>query len=313
MSWGFALLFVAACAFVAFAASALSGAMIIPVERALGRVHAHGRARIWLLFSFLPLFASVLVVVGAFGPWMGLTPDHCATHFEEHVHLCFGHQARSASLFLILPASALATRIAQRILRAAERVLRARRVRGELLAVQTATVGDVHVLPLGEANAFVLGYWSPTLFVSRALLEGPASEVEAVLAHERAHADRRDPLRRLVAFLALAFHLPGIADALERRIGVAQEMAADAHAAGQLGDPVRVAEALLTVARGQTAHRGHGAIPERIIELLNETPQYGGPPLRALFAGVAFAFMTVALGAGAVHHLLESALSFLGA
>jgi beta-lactamase regulating signal transducer with metallopeptidase domain len=200
-------------------------------------------------------------------------------------------------------------------------VVRARAVRRQLIESASARIGMATVLPLGEPVAFVVGFLRPTLFVSTGLLARPADEVAAVLAHERAHAARLDPLRRLVANVVLAFHLPGIADALERRLGITQEMAADACAADELGDPIRVAETLVSVARARVAHVGRpsacdprgAAVSERVLELLRETPARPGIPVRA-FLG-AFATFVVALTGSAevVHHAIEHVLSLLGA
>jgi len=316
MSWAFALLFLASCAFVAFAASLLVGVAVVPVDRMLAKVDAPGRARLWLVFASVPAVASLLVLVGAFGPWAGLTPDHCGSNLAAPVHLCFGHPAESVSLFLILPASLLAARVVTRVLRAATVVWRAHALRAALTSTSVEQIGDATVLPLAEPIAFVIGWFEPTLFVSTGLLGRESEEVGAVLAHERAHAERRDPLRRLVSTLLVAFHLPGIAEALERRLGITQEMAADACAAGVVGDPLRVAETLVSVARSG-AESGCGTrgaiVSARVRELLASTARHPGLPLRA-FAGAFAAFvLAITMSAGAVHHLIEHALSLLGA
>ena len=61
--------------------------------------------------------------------------------------------------------------------------------------------------------AFTVGWFTPRIFVARALSQAlPEAELEAVLAHEVAHARRRDPLR-LFLLRGLAntlFWLPAI-------------------------------------------------------------------------------------------------------
>lgn len=316
MSWAFSLLFVASCALVAFAVSALVGVVVVPIDRLLTRVDAPGRARVWLALAALPAAASLAVLVAAFGPWAGLTPDHCGSHVAAHVHLCFGHPAESASLFLTLPASLLAARVVTRLLRSANTVWRAHALARSLRATAIESIGHSVVLPLTNPVAFVIGWFEPTLFVSAGLLGRDPEEVAAVLAHERAHLGRRDPLRRLVATVVMAFHLPGVAEALERRLGITQEMAADASAAGELGDRLRIAETLVGVARSRAdsgCDRGGAVISARVRELLVPAPRYTGVPLRA-FAGAFAAFIVaITMSAGTVHHLLEHALAFLGA
>jgi len=316
MSWAFVLLFVASCALVAYVASVLVGVAIVPVDKALTRVDAPGRARVWLVLASIPAAASLLVLVAAFGPWAGLTPDHCGNHLASHIHLCFGHPAESASLFLIIPASLLAARVVTRVLRAATVVWRAHTLRAVLMSTSVEQIGDATVLPLAEPVAFVIGWLEPALFVSTGLLGRDGEEVGAVLAHERAHAERRDPLRRLFSTILVAFHLPGVAEALERRLGITQEMAADACAAGELGDPLRIAETLVSVARTRADSgcdtRG-AVVSARVRELLANAPRHPGVPVRA-FAGAFAAFvLAITISAGAVHHLLEHALTFLGA
>lgn len=66
---------------------------------------------------------------------------------------------------------------------------------------------EIHVVPAGPANAFVagLGLGRRRVFLTRSLLEGMAAEeVEAVLAHEAAHAKRRHLETYLLMALSFA-------------------------------------------------------------------------------------------------------------
>jgi hypothetical protein len=60
-----------------------------------------------------------------------------------------------------------------------------------------ARVGDVIVLERPGLKAFTFGLVRPRVYLTRAVFEGP--HLQAVLAHERAHARRRDPLVLFVA------------------------------------------------------------------------------------------------------------------
>jgi Zn-dependent protease with chaperone function len=313
MSVAFALLFLTACAFVAFASSLVVGLLILVLDRFGNDLNAQSRAGTWLVLASFPAALASVVVVGAFGPWAGLAPDHCGSHLAEHVHLCFGHPIETISPFFAIPAAMLAARVSTRLLRACTSMLSARSLRLQLLEASERRIGNATVLAMREPVAFVVGWFRPTLFVTSGLLARPVDEVAAVLAHERAHAERRDPLRRLATGVLLGFHLPGIADALERRLGLTQEMAADEHAAGELGDPLRVAESLISVSRTTGSEFACEGVSARVVELLRETPRHPGPSIR-VFAGAFAAFLLfVAMSAGTVHHLLEHALSFLGA
>ena len=133
--------------------------------------------------------------------------------------------------------------------------LRAWRTRRELDAVSELADERIRVLPIDEPEAFVLGALRPAVYMSRGLLAmSDPRDLDAVAAHERAHELRRDPLARMVASLAFAFHLPGIAAALERELASAQEMAADVEAARAVGDAPQVAATLVRLAR----LRAHG-------------------------------------------------------
>ena len=133
-----------------------------------------------------------------------------------------------------------------------------------------------------------------------------ARSLETVLAHERAHVARRDPLRRLVAALALALHLPGVARQLGRALRAAEEASADADAARVLGDRGRVAEALVRFARMRRAAPlavgFHGdALEERVREVLAPERGNEGPCAGAVLAGAAGAVALALLVAPLLH------------
>src|SRR5262249_17659102 len=150
------------------------------------------------------------------------------------------------------------------------------------------------VLPIEEPQAYVLGILKPRVYVSQGLLEqANEDDLASVLAHERAHAARRDPLRRLIASLGLVLHLPGIAHLLGRLLTRTQEMAADADAARVVGDRVRVAESLVRFARLRGPSRavavefGSGDLEARVKELLDTHQRRGGLPSAAVLVGCA--------------------------
>jgi Zn-dependent protease with chaperone function len=97
----------------------------------------------------------------------------------------------------------------------------------------------------------IVGLVTPRLFVARSVLEAcSAEELEAVLAHEEAHARQRDNLRRLA--LAGAPDLLGLWPAGRQLEGAwmrAAEFAADEAAADQWHRGLHLASALVKVAR----------------------------------------------------------------
>ena len=129
----------------------------------------------------------------------------------------------------------------------------------------------VIVIGGGEPLAFCAGFLRPAVYVSRAALELlDQDEMRAVLAHERHHAARRDPLRLLVAgALASAFGmLPGLRTLRDRHAALA-EIAADAAAVRSLGDPAPLASALLAF-DGTGSRAVVGIAPERVDHLMGE-------------------------------------------
>ena len=170
----------------------------------------------------------------------------------------------------------------------------------------------VYVLPSAKPEAFVLGLLRPVLYVSQGLLSLRGRTVEAVLAHERAHMERLDPLRHLVALLACTFHLPGVAGRLQRRFQQSNELAADAWAARSLGDSIGIAEALVACSRFRAATTGAlrlafggGALEERVRTLLIGQRTVDQPRPWLIGAVATLIVITAARLAGSAHHAFE--------
>ena len=110
--------------------------------------------------------------------------------------------------------------------------------------------------------AFTIGLWRPTVYIAAQLSDKlDASQLKAVLAHERAHVVRRDPLRlSLLRFLACTlFYVPAL-----RRLAddLADEAEIDADdAAAAQSEKLVLASAILALADWQI---GSGAIAPRV-------------------------------------------------
>jgi Zn-dependent protease with chaperone function len=109
-------------------------------------------------------------------------------------------------------------------------------------------------------TAFCAGSLRPRVYVTDSLVEllNPP-ELAAVIAHERAHARRRDPLQRslLAAVSELLFSPPWVLW-LRNRHHERAEISAD-RAAARLVGPSAVADALTTLARGGDKRSGEEA------------------------------------------------------
>ncbi len=168
------------------------------------------------------------------------------------------------------------------------------------------------VLPTAAPEAFVLGLLQPRLFVSQGLLRLPDATVAAVMAHERAHIRRFDPLRHLIALLACTFHLPGISKRLQQRAQRSQELAADAMAAQSMGDSICIADALVNCARFHVRYAaphlafGGGDLEERVRALLS-THRTIDQPLPWMVCVAALAALVLAVRcAEPAHHFVEA-------
>ena len=307
---GFLALTGVALAVLCAVVSAASGALLFAGRRRLARLAPAARARLLLAACLAPAAAATAasLAVASDIAWSE-APRHCAERFAE------AGPSWPAALLCALWLAGIASGAARSVLAGVRALLARRRLRA--LAVRDAR-GFLRV-PSGEAHAFVLGFLRPEIFVSAGLLRGAdARAVETVLAHERAHARRRDPLRRLLACLALGLHLPGIAGALGRALRRAEEASADAEAARALGDRARVAEALVRFARLQlpaplSVGFQDDALEARVREMLAAEPASAGPPAALLAALGAAAGALALAGAPALHAVLERLLALAAA
>lgn len=172
---------------------------------------------------------------------------------------------------------------------------------------------------LPQPAALLVGWWRPSLVVDHRLWVALSpSEREAMLAHEQAHLDRRDPL-----MLFVLRTLTVIAPAPARRALVRSwldraEARADELAVQAVGDPLLVAEALLRCARlgaqapdlaiawtsGQLERRIHAILEDA------EAPAGSGPDANLLDGAVLLSMLlVVAAATPMLHHQLEHLLS----
>ena len=211
------------------------------------------------------------------------------------------------------------------ILRATRRI-----VRTWMLDASPVSCGSATTPAFAVSTAFpivaVVGLFRPRLVIARSVLDAcTPEELQAVLAHEQGHADRRDNLRRLLLSCApdvLAW-LPA-ASRLVNEWHEAIEDAADddAERAGADGR-LRLAEALLKVARlaptsvlearlpASALYRGE-CLDRRVRRLLDarqesETPRSPWPARVAVLAAIVVA----SAGLPVIHELVEAAVRLL--
>jgi Zn-dependent protease with chaperone function len=142
-----------------------------------------------------------------------------------------------------------------------------------------ASVEGARVLEDDRPQAFCAGLIRPHVYVSRGALAilGEA-ELSAVLAHERHHARRRDPLR-LASTRVLAdalFFLPPLRYLIQQQQSLVEIGADEAALAAGGGDRAALASALLAFSE-ESGAEGAGLAPERIDHLVGEGPSWRLP------------------------------------
>ncbi|MCA9601818.1 MAG: M48 family metalloprotease [Polyangiales bacterium] len=316
MTFGLAVLIVATVALVAVPTSALVRGALPWLDRLAGLLAPRAAVRFWLVLAALPAVFAGLLVTTAFLPAFGIGTDHCLQHGEPHPHLCLAHGADLPGVALL----AMSLLVAACILRATASLVRSVRLIRETswaLHLSAEPQGDVLVFDAREPQAFVLGVFRTRVHVSRALLALGPDIVEPVLAHERAHIRWRDPLWRVCVPVLAVGHLPATARALAARIGMAQELAADAEAATSLTDGrTRVAEALLALVERHHAPLHsvafvHGNVDARVRALLREPVETRTSITASMLGAVVALFGVVVTCHEAVHHTLERLLGML--
>ncbi len=310
MTAGFLILCAASVAVISFVISGLSGAMVLVGERELARLATRAQSRILFAVVLTPALASFAVFFGAWG--VDVYVLGCDAHG------CRLHAAGTPSWATLSLATLFLGRVGMAVWRSIVGSWRSRSIRRALDSVASQTRTGLRVLPVEDPYAFVVGMLRPEIFISQGLLRACGEgDLEAILAHERSHVLRRDPLRRWFASLALAFHLPFVASALERRLARSQELAADANAAHTIGDAPRFAEALLRLARLRLGRVPLGVaffgsdLEARIRNLLISQPRPDQPrPVLLLGAGIALLVLAL-WSAHSTHHGTETLLRFL--
>jgi len=284
------------------------------------------RARRILAWAALPWLGAAgllaLCFVPSFWSLVGLAVDHCPLHDDGHVHLCIAHAPHHAVApveWVVLAAGGLAVGVvALRVLRAQVATWRAI---SALLRVAGSEVPAGGLVVSAEPLSVTAGLVWPLVLVSTGLKGRlTASQLEAVLAHERAHARRRDPLRLLAAALLGAAHGPGTRTLLLSDAALACEEAADEEAAREIGDRTVVAEAIVAVERlfGERANRlglavgMTGCATEARVEALLANPVQE-PSVAAWARWFRWAALAAAglLGAHEIHHLTETVLDLI--
>jgi Zn-dependent protease with chaperone function len=174
-------------------------------------------------------------------------------------------------------------------------------------AAQRAGITRLRCLAGTNRTAFCAGFVRPRVYVTTATSEQlNANELDAVLAHEAAHARRRDPLRRLLTRAAtdVVFWFPLLRWWLRTHVEKA-EVQADKAAIGHAGRQALAAALLAAAAQPPAALPAMaGATETRIAHLLGEDLPIRRPPtglvVLSLLGAIGAVWLVMCLGQGAL-------------
>jgi Zn-dependent protease with chaperone function len=285
-----------------------------------------GKASAFLLgLSLVPWFLGFLGVLACLFPsalsGLRLTWDHCLEH-GGHPHLCLAHGRWQPTVLGYLLIAGLVLAVAVPLLRFLWDYRKGRLSLASMLALGEPDIGFFR-LKVTQPLAFTTGIFRPQVCLSEGLLQAlPWQHLAVVLAHEKAHQDRRDGLRLLLAEAMTLILPPPFRSLLLGDLLQTTERACDGCAAHQAGDPLVVAEALLAASR---LHLGAwpglwrtlpafagGHLRLRVDTLLNPLPVARAWWAEAKAWPLPLLLVTaLAALSGEVHHALESLLGLL--
>jgi len=267
---------------------------------------AAGRAfRLSMLLGVLGLASALFVITRLFESWR-VTSDPMA-----HVVSVFGQRlsypAANAGAIVVTALAGLGLlTVGAAAWGFARELLADRSFRRALQARSPTPLHGASLFNDERPQAFCAGLRHPRVYFSTGaleLLDGPA--LEAVLAHERHHASRHDPLRLACGRVLAAglFFIPPLSRLVERQHALAEISADETALRASGGDPSALASAMLSFSQASDAD-ALGVDSERVDHLLGERPQWRFPValcvatavLLLLLIGVALLAARVAAG-----------------
>lgn len=278
-------------------AAALGSALLYPlVRRSLHGLAPAPRVNALLAYAWsAPLSAALVVMLLLHPELVALGPAHC------HGELCgphlpvLGQQGGAGSLLVWLANALAALALAALVLTLWNR----QRRRLVLRALSRHSPGQRwRVVDGARPLAWCEGLWRPEVFLSRGLVERLDHQgMAVVVAHEEAHAARRDNLRKAALAWSTRAWPRRLREQVRADLALAIEQACDRAVASRLGDRQPVAATLLRLGGGDT-------LANRLSALAGQDNRRGGAlagwtPL----AGLLLAQLAILALAG--HPLLE--------
>jgi Zn-dependent protease with chaperone function len=250
-----------------------SAAPEAPATIAAGRVF-----RVSMLLGVLGLASALFVITRLFESWRvtaGPT-SHVVSVFGQRL----SYPAANAGAIVVMALAGLGVLIVGATAWGLARELLAdRSFRRALQARSPMPLHGASVFNDERPQAFCAGLLHPRVYFSTGaleLLDGPA--LDAVLAHERHHASRHDPLRLVFGRVLLAglFFIPSLGRLVERQHALAEISADEAAVRTSGGDTSALASAMLSFSQASGAD-ALGVDSERVDHLLGERTQWRFP------------------------------------
>jgi BlaR1 peptidase M56 len=260
-------------------------------------------SRASLVLGGLGLASAIFVLARLLEAWR-VTP-HVASHRIAIFGQRLSYPAANIDAVVIVLLAVVGSVVTVRALTGAVREVQAsRRFQRVLAQSKPRPVQGALLIADPQPRAFCAGLFRPRVYLSTgaiAILDEAA--VSAVLAHERHHARRRDPLRLATGrVLARAlFFLPELADLVERQHALA-ELSADENAVNVApANRSALARAMLSFSDNPDSSGSSGIDPARVDYLLGDPPSWRFPVLLCLAAAsVLLLLVAVAVLAGRV-------------
>jgi Zn-dependent protease with chaperone function len=261
-------------------------------------------SRASLGLGFLGLAAALFVVARLLEAWR-VTPA-AGGHRIVILGQRLSYPVANLDAIVVVALAALGVVVTVRALTGAVREARAsrrfHRIVSEADLEALASAPDALLIADEQPRAFCAGLLRPQVYVSTGavtLLDDDA--LNAVLAHERHHVRRRDPLRLAVGrVLAQAlFFVPGLGDLVAQQQALAELGADETAVNAAQANRSALARAMLSFADVPAKDASAGIDPARVDYLLGEPPSWQFPALLCLAAACVLALVvTVAVLVG---------------
>lgn len=212
-------------------------------------------------WSILPVFSSFFITFIALLPSLlqilGISTDHCLGHSEGHIHFCLIHLNEPVNSVLVWGLAFLYLGLLLvTVLSILADIYEAFRFKIKLKRLNPEKIDkDIFLLSTDTPLALTCGSFFKQIFLSSGLLDNLSKDEYAiVINHERAHINRRDALKKLIARGFSLSHFPGTRKRLLSHLILANEQACDNASISRQQDKPKAAELLVKI---EKLYQGH--------------------------------------------------------